>query len=77
MSWLKYVMAACAVSLRIRPAGNLPLRAVRLNGKPEPGKLAIVNLQKTHLDNRCTLRMFARCDEVLRTVMDKLPTANS
>ena len=56
-------------SLRIRPAGTLPLRTTRKNGKPKPGRLVIVNLQNTDLDRSADLRIYARVDDVLRGVM--------
>lgn len=62
-------------SLRIRPAGNMPLMCVRRNGKRRAGRLVIVNLQNTHLDKKCTLRMFARCDSVMKGLMDALGIA--
>ena len=36
-------------SLRIRPAGNIPNNILNKNRKT-PGRLVIINLQKTHLD---------------------------
>eukprot|EP01083_Nonionella_stella_P218701 784020_1 len=59
-------------SLRIRPAGNLPMKTVRRNGKSECGNLVIINLQTTHLDSKCTLRIFARCDKVMALVCEEL-----
>jgi mono-ADP-ribosyltransferase sirtuin 6 len=59
-------------SLRIRPAGNLPQRTRRKNGKAQPGKIVIVNLQETHLDSQAEIRIFARCDRVMQGVCQLL-----
>jgi NAD-dependent SIR2 family protein deacetylase len=59
-------------SLRIRPAGNMPMRCVRRNGKDREGDLVIVNLQKTHLDRHCTVRSFVKCDELMQLIMKDL-----
>jgi len=59
-------------SLRIRPAGNFPMRTKRKNGKAQEGKIVIVNLQKTHLDKNCDLRFFARIDLVMKHLMKEL-----
>jgi len=59
-------------SLRIRPAGNLPMKTVRLNGKAKAGDLVIVNLQRTHLDDKASIRIFAPVDKVMRMLMDLL-----
>ena len=62
-------------SLRIRPAGNFPLKTKRPQkkfGKLTPGKIVIVNLQETHIDKQCTVRVFAKCDEVMQLVMKEL-----
>ncbi|KAJ3065461.1 NAD-dependent protein deacetylase sirtuin-6 [Podochytrium sp. JEL0797] len=40
-------------SLRIRPAGNWPLATVRRKAPLVPGKLVVINLQKTHVDKHC------------------------
>ena len=54
-------------SLRIQPAGNMPLRVttpkVRRGGRT--GKLCIINLQKTHLDKKATIRISHYCDDVM------------
>eukprot|EP00887_Chlorella_sp_A99_P002716 scaffold6.g2716.t1 len=64
-------LAIClGTSLQITPVCNLPLRATRTYkslGKDQPGKLVIVNLQKTQHDNKAAksggLVIHARCDE--------------
>eukprot|EP00494_Astrolonche_serrata_P011603 UN11690 len=43
-------------SLQIRPARQLPLRTTRRNGKPKPGQLAIINLQKTPIDTKSDIK---------------------
>ena len=48
----RYFLLVWGTSLQIRPAGQLPLRTTRRNGKPRAGKLAVVNLQGTPLDNK-------------------------
>lgn len=61
-------------SLRIRPAGNMPLRVatpkVKRGGRV--GQLCIVNLQKTHLDKKATVRISHYCDEVMRRLCEAL-----
>lgn len=46
-------------SLKVSPANDLPLTTAN-RGKP----LVIVNLQRTPLDRICSLRIFAKTDEV-------------
>lgn len=61
-------------SLRVNPAGNIPLRVFKpkkLRGG-EAGKIVIVNLQKTHLDNKATIRISHYCDEVSKRLCDIL-----
>lgn len=55
-------------SLRIRPAGNMPLRTLRKHGKEAPGRLVIVNLQKTHCDRSASMRFHVRTDALMREV---------
>lgn len=60
-------------SLRIRPAGNMPLAVKRINkNRGYAGKLVIVNLQKTHLDKHASLRIFHYCDEVMKQLCTSL-----
>lgn len=62
-------------SLRIRPAGNMPLRVLRPNSIRPPdrtGHIVIINLQKTHLDKKSSLKISFYCDEVLRQLCDRL-----
>jgi len=62
-------LAIClGTSLRIRPAGNMPLRTLRKHKKSAPGKLVIVNLQKTHLDRNASMRLHVRTDSLMREV---------
>jgi len=66
-------LALClGTSLRIKPACNLPLKATRKNGKPQPGKLVIVNLQTTPHDSHSHLLIHAKCDEAMQLLMKKL-----
>jgi mono-ADP-ribosyltransferase sirtuin 6 len=62
-------------SLRIRPAGNFPLKTKRVQKKVDkltPGRIVLVNLQETHVDKQCSVRVFGRCDDVMRLVMKEL-----
>jgi len=59
-------------SLQIRPAGNLPLRTTRRNGKRRPGKLAVVNLQETPLDSKSDIRIFGYVDQVMELLCEFL-----
>lgn len=60
-------------SLRIRPAGNMPHAVTQPNkSRPQKGKLSIVNLQETHLDKKCSVRIFHECDEVFRLLCEEL-----
>ena len=60
-------LALClGTSLRIRPAGNMPLRTLRKHKKDAPGRLVIVNLQKTHLDRSASMRLHVRTDALFR-----------
>lgn len=61
-------------SLRIRPAGNMPLSVLRKSkargGKS--GKIAIVNLQVTHIDQKSAVRIFHDCDTVMKLLCQQL-----
>jgi mono-ADP-ribosyltransferase sirtuin 6 len=61
-------------SLRIRPAGNMPLRVVtpKIARGGRVGKLCIVNLQKTHLDSKAAVRISHYCDEVMQSLCEVL-----
>lgn len=54
-------------SLKVSPANDLPLTTAN-RGKP----LVIVNLQKTPLDRACRLRIFAKTDEVMAMLAERL-----
>jgi mono-ADP-ribosyltransferase sirtuin 6 len=54
-------------SLRVQPANSLPLLPLK-NG----GKLVIVNLQQTPKDKKATLKIHAKCDQVMRDLMEGL-----
>jgi len=54
-------------SLTVSPANSMPKRTNKSGGS-----LVIVNLQKTPLDDKASLRIFAKCDDVMKLVMKKL-----
>lgn len=54
-------------SMRVSPANDLPLTTAK-RGKP----LVMVNLQKTPLDSACRLRIFAKTDEVMAMLAERL-----
>ena len=58
---------AMGSSLRVTPAADMPAACAR-NG----GNLVIVNLQKTPLDSFATLCIHAKCDDVMRMLIQKL-----
>lgn len=74
-------LAIClGTSLQITPACNLPLKTTRAyRGKPAPGKLVIINLQRTQHDKRAEgsggVVIRAKVDDVMRLLMVKLGTA--
>ena len=69
-------------SLRIQPASGLPgmcrwKKGAKGKGKVggmggRTGKLVIINLQKTHMDDKCELRVWGKCDDVMRMVCEEL-----
>jgi hypothetical protein len=61
-------------SLRIRPAGNMPLRVLKPKVKRggRIGQLCIVNLQRTHLDKKAAVHIRHYCDEVMRELCHQL-----
>jgi len=54
-------------SLEVTPACEIPLFSVK-----NQGKLVIVNLQKTRYDDKATLRIFGKSDDVFRMIMQQL-----
>lgn len=54
-------------SLTVSPANKMPKRTAK-----KGGKLVIVNLQKTPLDDLASLRIHARCDDLMKLVMEEL-----
>jgi mono-ADP-ribosyltransferase sirtuin 6 len=68
------VVLCLGTSLRIRPAGNMPLRVTKEKKKrgDRSGALCIVNLQKTHLDKIATVRISHYCDEVMQRLCHEL-----
>ena len=68
-------------SLQIMPSCNIPLRTTRKRRRSKqrpygddeaPGKLCVVNLQKTTKDKKAALVIHAKCDEVMRLVAGHL-----
>lgn len=61
-------------SLRVIPAGNLPklVQKARKERNSTVGKMAIVNLQCTHLDKLADVRIFHYCDDVMRSLCQQL-----
>ena len=61
-------------SMRVSPACNIP--ELSYKRKENPGKLVIVNLQKTHYDEWCEtsggMRIGAKIDDLFEMVMDNL-----
>ena len=55
-------------SLTVTPAANLP----EMIGEKRKSTFCIVNLQKTNMDNLCDVRIFAKCDDVMRLLCKKL-----
>jgi mono-ADP-ribosyltransferase sirtuin 6 len=58
---------ALGSSLRVQPACDQPATTAK-----QGGKLVIVNLQKTPLDDLATLRIFAKTDTVMEMLMARL-----
>jgi len=58
------VSLVIGTSMRVSPACNLPGLC--------KGPLVILNLQKTPFDNQASIRVFSKCDEFFRLVMDNL-----
>lgn len=54
-------------SLRVTPAANMPAE-VGHHG----GNLVICNLQKTPLDHLASLCIYAKCDDIMKMLMEKL-----
>ena len=54
-------------SLRVTPAADIPLETARRGGN-----LVICNLQKTPLDDAATLCIYAKCDDIMKILMEKL-----
>jgi NAD-dependent SIR2 family protein deacetylase len=61
------LMLVLGSSLTVSPACHMPEK-VGKKGK----KLVICNLQKTPLDELATIRIFAKCDDLMKLVMKKL-----
>ena len=54
-------------SLTVQPACEVPITTLE-----HGGKLVIVNLQKTNMDEHCSLRIFAKTDAVMTGVVKHL-----
>jgi len=54
-------------SLRVRPACEMPLET-----KKNGGSLVIINLQHTPYDEQCAVRIYAKTDQVMEALMQKL-----
>eukprot|EP01084_Bolivina_argentea_P183446 316549_1 len=59
-------------SLSVYPACRLPDKCLEPTKDKKKGTLVIVNLQKTDSDKFCSLRIFAKCDDVMKILMNKL-----
>lgn len=59
-------------SLRVRPASELPGQVRWKRGRRGEGKLVVVNLQATHVDDKCEVRVWGRVDEVMKVVCEEL-----
>ncbi|KAJ3395019.1 hypothetical protein HDU84_004477 [Entophlyctis sp. JEL0112] len=63
-------------SLRVDPVGQFPKNLTRRRdkryGKFEPGKIVIINLQRTTYDKYCALRIFGRVDDVFKRLLEIL-----
>merc|ERR1712241_485232 len=72
------VMLALGSSLTVTPAADLPNEVgdkwvSEVNSEQTPEHhLVIVNLQRTPLDNVCSLRIFAKIDDVMVPLMKEL-----
>ena len=55
-------------SLTVNPAASF----AELFGQHRNKKLCIVNIQKTPLDKYCDIRIFAKCDDVMKILMNQL-----
>merc|ERR1712130_927640 len=72
------VMLALGSSLTVTPAADLPEEVgdrwveQKDKGQKPTDHLVIVNLQKTPLDDVCSLRIFAKIDDVMVPLMKEL-----
>eukprot|EP00010_Vexillifera_abyssalis_P007633 CAMPEP_0201544378 /NCGR_PEP_ID=MMETSP0173_2-20130828/975_1 /ASSEMBLY_ACC=CAM_ASM_000268 /TAXON_ID=218659 /ORGANISM="Vexillifera sp., Strain DIVA3 564/2" /LENGTH=471 /DNA_ID=CAMNT_0047952465 /DNA_START=23 /DNA_END=1438 /DNA_ORIENTATION=- len=58
-------------SVRVYPAADLPL-FLKNRKRSKQGKLVLVNLQKTPIDDHCDLRFFCKTDLVMELLMSEL-----
>merc|ERR1712137_154288 len=59
-------------SLQVTPAANLPLKALKKYSKDGPGKLVIINLQRTPRDDFATMVIRYYVDDIFTSVMEHL-----
>ena len=59
-------------SLRVAPASSLPSQVRWKRPGRGTGQLVVVNLQATHVDDKCALRLWGRVDDVMRAVCEDL-----
>lgn len=59
-------------SLQVTPAADLPLKTTKKYEKDQPGKLVIVNLQKTPRDDWADMLIRYYVDDVISIVMESL-----
>ncbi|KAL4793081.1 DHS-like NAD/FAD-binding domain-containing protein [Aspergillus venezuelensis] len=59
-------------SLIVGPAYKIPYIVASRQGDKKDAKFVICNLQETHQDEYCTLRVFAKTDRFMKLVMEKL-----
>ena len=59
-------------SLRVAPASSLPSQVRWKRPGRGVGQLVVVNLQATHVDDKCAVRLWGKVDDVLAAVCDDL-----
>jgi len=66
-SWSADLTLVIGSSMRVQPACHLPSKSYQRGGK-----FVICNLQKTSFDKFTKIRVFAKCDEFMKMVMEEL-----
>lgn len=70
------LVVCIGTSLRIFPAANLPLLVLQSNEhRREPGKIAIINLQRTELDSMAAVALHQYCDVAMKAICEELGVA--